>query len=69
MLLPPIASFLTFIMDPWARERVVLAFTLTITVLAYAILSFLFWPSRAERYFQLAVPDVSGGVNSEYDQL
>jgi hypothetical protein len=69
MILPPITSFLTFAIDPWARERVVVSFNLAISVFAFSLLAFLFWPSRASKFFNIATPDVSGGVNSEYEQL
>lgn len=56
--LPPLTAFAVFAVDPWARERVVAFLTVSITTAAYAVLAFLFWPSRAEEYFAIATPDV-----------
>lgn len=74
MLLPPIASLLSLLIDPWARDRVVTAFTLSITILAYSIMAFLFWPSRAEKYFKIDLPDLAFAtsgrkINGEYEQI
>lgn len=66
-VLPPLVSFATFALDPWVRDRVIQFFTVGITTLAYAIVVFLFWPSRAEEYFSINVPDafVGNGRSSE----
>ena len=60
-LLPPLAQFAAFALDPWARDRVIAVFTVGISTLAYMILVGLFWHSRAEDAFSIATPDVMAG--------
>lgn len=69
LLLPVLVSFAVFALDPWVRIRIVSVFQVGITWLAYAVLAFLFWPSRAEEAFSISTPDVmSGGAGrSELD--
>jgi hypothetical protein len=48
------------------REKVVLGITTCITFIAYAVLTFLLWPSRSERYFT-KIKTVTPDTN--YEQL
>jgi hypothetical protein len=43
--------------------------SVSITTAAYAVLAFLFWPSRAEEYFSISTPDVfaAGRPGSDED--
>lgn len=67
-ILPPLAPMLSFLIDPWAREHVVLTWVTASNLLAYSAMAALFWHTRAQNYFSIATPDVSqrGG---EYEQL
>lgn len=66
-LLLPIVNLGVFYFDPWVREKIVATFSVGVTTIAYAILVFLFWPSRAEEYFSIATPDVMGERNYDED--
>lgn len=61
LILPVLVSFAVFALDPWVRVRIVSLFQVGITWLAYAVLAFLFWPSRAEEAFSISTPDVMAG--------
>lgn len=56
---PPLASFAVFALDDWVREKIVTALTVSITAIAYCVMQFFLWHSRAEQYFLLQTPDVS----------
>jgi len=51
-------------MDPWSREKTVTAISLTVSTIAYSALAILLWPGRAEEYFKISTPDVSGSYTS-----
>jgi hypothetical protein len=47
-------------LDPWVREKVVVAISLTVSTIAYGSMAALLWPSRADKYFRISVPDTLG---------
>jgi len=54
----PFIVILAFVFDEWYRFKAVIAVYLVLSTLGYGFLAFLFWPSRARKYFEIAVPDV-----------
>jgi len=56
----PIIVLVSLALDDIARAKVVAAIYLVTTTLGFAIIGFLLWPSRASKYFQVAVPDLLG---------
>lgn len=63
--LPPVASMLSILVDPWARAFVVQSLTVCSSLLACGALAALFWHTRAQNSFAIAAPDVV----AEYEQL
>lgn len=63
--MPALAALVVFALDPWARERIVAILTVCVTSVAYSVLVFLFWPSRADEYFAIATPDIMGRLDAE----
>jgi len=55
MLGPPIVAIIVMLLDDWVREKIVDSVTITVTAVGYAVLAFLFWPSRAQHYFRIHV--------------
>lgn len=55
MLGPPIVAIFVMLLDDWVREKIVSSVTISVTALGYSVLSFLFWPSRAQEYFRIDV--------------
>jgi len=53
---------------PWVREKVVRGISGAIAMLAYAILTWTLWPSRADKYFKIKTPDVLRG-SAQYNEL
>jgi len=64
----PVLVFIGFALDPWAREKTVLTLQLLFSTLAYFVMSFLTWHSRASENFDITTPDVSKG-GMDYDKL
>ncbi len=54
----PVVVLLTQLIDPWVRDKIVLIVTLSVTFVAYSWMTWVFWPSHDEEYFNLAVPSV-----------
>ena len=66
MALPPLVSLAVFALDPWVRERIVQMFTVGISTLAYAVLVFLFWPSRAEEVREKKKQRARGTLRADF---
>jgi len=64
----PFVALMVLVLDPWVRDKVVESLTLTISTLAYGVMSYLLWHARADQYFDISTPDVSGAI-SAYNQL
>jgi len=62
----PIIVLISLAVAVWVRAKIVTAIYLCTMTLGFAIIGFLLWPSRASRYFQVAVPDLLG---SGYERL
>jgi len=67
-LMRPLALALVLMLDPWVREKIVISVSLTVSTVAYLVLAYLLWPTRATNYFEINVPDVSKAVGP-YDDL
>jgi len=63
----PFLVIIGIALDPWVREKIVTSLTLTVTTIAYTILAYLLWPSRAEVYFKIKTPDIV--KSTHYEQL
>jgi len=63
----PILVVIGIALDPWVREKVVRSMNLTLTTVAYTILAYLLWPTRAEIYFKIKTPDIV--KSTHYEQL
>jgi len=63
----PIIVMIASALAPWVRQKIVMGIYLLCTTLGFAIISFLLWPSRASKYFAVAVPDLMSG--HAYDRL
>ena len=46
-------------LSPWVREKTVTTLLILVTTGFYAVVVFLFWPTRASVYFTVSVPDVA----------
>jgi len=68
LLGPPLVAIGVLLLDDWVRTKIVMTLQLSLTVLAYWILSFLFWPSRADEYFSINTPNI-GDYQTVYDRL
>lgn len=51
LLSVPFVAFLSFVLDPWVKDKVTEGFTACATFFGLFILTVLFWHSRAEKYF------------------
>jgi len=49
-IVPPLCSLLSFLVDPWARDHWITFLNLSATLVAYAMLAYLFVPHRAEEF-------------------
>ncbi len=49
----PIFVGIASALEPWVREKVVTSIQVTANTVAYALLAFIFWPTRASTYFKL----------------
>jgi len=56
-------------LDPWWCEKIVKTFSLSVTTIAFFSMGFLLWPSRAENYFKIKIPDVGKTESTLYDKL
>jgi hypothetical protein len=56
-------------LDPWWCEKIVATFSLSVTTIAFFIMGFFLWPSRAELYFKIKTPDVAKTESTLYSQL
>jgi len=45
-------------LEPWWCEKIVKTFSLSVTTIALFSMGFLLWPSRAENYFKIKIPEV-----------
>jgi len=68
LLGPPLVAIGVLLLDDWVRTKIVMTLQLCLTIVAYWILSFLFWPSRADEYFSINTPKI-GDYQTEYDRL
>jgi len=70
MLAYPFTTLLVFFLPDWQRGRILVMVDVTFNTVAYFVLSFLLWPSRAEEYFCISTPDVmTAGKIDTYEQL
>jgi len=69
----PVIAGLGIELPPWWCEKVVTSFSLSATTVAYAVLGYLLWPTRAEHYFKIKTPDVAtaslSGALAQYEHL
>jgi len=65
----PIVDFLTIWVGPWKKDVAVETTDVVFSFAAYATLSFLLWPSRAEEFFNISTPDVQKSQVDTYEQL
>jgi len=56
-------------LDPWWCEKIVETFSLSVTTIAFFVMGFLLWPSRAEQYFKIKIPDVAKTETTLYSTL
>jgi len=54
----PLIVVIATTLAPWVRMKTVTAIYLVITTLGFGVICSLLWPSRASKYFQVAVPDL-----------
>ena len=69
MLGPPLVAVGVLLLDDWVRQKIVLTLQTTLTFVAYAILSFLLWPSRAQEYFSISSKPTLADFHAAYDRL
>jgi len=65
----PIAVAVSYSMDPWVRDKIIITVAIVISTLAHSVLAFLLWPSRAEEYFTVEKPNVSNPTLQHYENL
>jgi len=65
----PIATAASYVSDPWVREKVVVTVSVIVSTLAYSVMAFLLWPSRAEEYFAVDKPNVQSSSLQHYEHL
>jgi len=65
----PFVVFVSFAFDPWVREKAVKTLQLSFTTIAYFVMAFLTWHSRAGEYLDITTPDVSKTRIDNYEQL
>lgn len=61
----PIIVLIAHLLSAWYRFKVVTALYLITGFIGYFVLVFLLWPSRAQKYFVIKVPDVFLDVGYE----
>ena len=69
MLGPPMVAVGVLLLDDWIRQKIVAILQTTLTFVAYAILSFLLWPSRAQEYFSISNKPTLADFHAAYDRL
>ena len=69
MLGPPLVAVGVLLLDDWVRQKIVQTLQTTLTFIAYAILSFLLWPSRAQEYFSISSKPTLSDFHAQYDRL
>ena len=69
MLGPPLVAVGVLLLDDWVRQKIVQALQVAITFVAYAILSFLLWPSRAQDYFSISTKPTLADFHNAYNSL
>ena len=58
VLSQPFPALLALALPVWQKELAAEAITTTADCIAYAVMVFILWPSRAVEFFQLTTPDV-----------
>ena len=70
MLGPPLVAIGVLLLDDWVRTKIIVTLQTSLTIVAYFVLSFLFWPSRANEYFTINTgPSTLGDFQAAYDRL
>ena len=69
MIGPPLVAIGVLLLDDWVRTKIVLTLQTSLTLVAYFVLSFLLWPSRAQEYFSINTPTTLGDFHAQYDRL
>lgn len=65
----PIVNFLAIWVAAYKKDVIVETTDTVFSILGYAVLSFLLWPSRAEEFFNISTPDVQKSTVDTYEQL
>jgi len=65
----PTAVILSYLQDPWIRDKIVVSVAICFSVVAHTVMSFLLWPSRAEEYFAMDKPNVANPALQHYEHL
>jgi len=65
----PISRTVSLLVDPWVREKIVVSVAICFSTLAYSVMAFLLWPSRAEEYFAVEKPNVNNTTLQHYEHL
>jgi hypothetical protein len=69
MIGPPLVAIGVLLLDDWVRTKIILTLQTTLTLVAYFVLSFLLWPSRATEYFSINTPTTLSDFHAQYDRL
>jgi hypothetical protein len=62
----PIIVLVALALAQFVRAKIVYAIYVVTVTLGFSVIGFLLWPSRASKFFQVAVPDLLG---SGYERL
>jgi len=65
----PTAVVISYLQDPWVRDKIVVSVAICFSTVAHVVMSFLLWPSRAEEYFQVEKPNVNNPAIQHYEHL
>jgi len=65
----PISVAVSYVQQPWLRDKIVVSVAICISTVAYAAMSFLLWPSRAQEYFSVDKPNVHNTGLQHYEHL
>ena len=70
MLGPPLVAIGVLLLDDWVRAKIVQTLQASLTMVAFWVLSFLLWPSRAQEYFSISTgPTTVTDFHAAYDRL
>jgi hypothetical protein len=65
----PTAVAVSYMQDPWVRDKIVVSVAICISTVAHTVMAFLLWPSRAEDYFSVDKPNVQSSALQHYEHL